>query len=84
MELDRTTFRSPEVVKRLAAVVTLRVDATRDVPAEAQTLLDRYGIYGVPTVLFFDAAGRERADLRVSGFVPPKELLARLARLNRE
>lgn len=81
VELDRTTFRAPEVVQRLAALVTLRVDATRDVPRDAQALLDRYGIYGVPTVLFFDAAGQERPDLRVNGFVPPKAFLDRLNKL---
>lgn len=81
VELDRTTFRAPEVVTRLAGVATLRIDATRDVPRNAQGLLDRYGISGVPTVLFFDAAGHERADLRVNGFVHPAELLDRLDQL---
>lgn len=82
VELDHVTFRNPQVVQRLSGFVTLRIDATRAVPAEAQPLLDRYGIIGVPMVLLFDADGRERPELRASGFVSPAEMLARLDHLS--
>lgn len=81
VELDHVTFRHPQVVERLAGFTTLRVDATQDVPPEAQDLLERYDVYGVPTVLVFDAGGRERSDLRITGFVTPQEFLERLATL---
>ena len=75
VELDHVTFRNPLVAQRLGEFVALRIDATREVSPAAQGLLDRYGIYGVPTVLLFDAAGKERQDLRITGFVNPEELL---------
>ena len=81
VELDHVTFSNPQVAQRLADFATLRVDATRDVPAAAQPLLERYGIIGVPTVLLFDAEGREHPELRVNGFVSPDEMLKRLDRL---
>ena len=81
VELDHVTFRHPQVVERLSGFVTLRVDVTRSIPPEAEGLIDRYKIYGVPTVLVFDTQGQERSELRVQGFVPPKELLARLAKM---
>lgn len=84
VELDHVTFRHPDVVKRVEGLAALRVDATREIPPEAESLLERYDVYGVPTVLLFDADGRERPELRVQGFVPPKELLARLDRLHQE
>jgi len=83
VELDHVTFRHPDVVEGLSDFVTLRVDATREVSPTAQELLERYEVYGVPTILVFDADGREREDLRVTGFIRPKELLARLARVRR-
>ena len=83
VELDHVTFSHPQVIQRLASgFVTLRIDATRDVPEDAQPLLDRYGIVGVPTVLLFDADGREHPELRVSGFVSPDEMLKRLEQLS--
>ncbi len=81
LELDRVTFHHPSVAQRLSDLVTLRVDATRDVPPDAQALFDRYEIIGVPTVLMFNAQGRERPDLRTTGFVPPKAFLAKLEQL---
>ncbi len=81
IELDHTTFHHPKVIERLGEIVTFRIDATQDVPADAQALLDRYGIVGVPTVLMFDQHGVERSDLRVQGFTPPDEFLQRIDRL---
>ncbi len=82
LELDHTTFHNHEVAQRLDGIVSLRIDATRAVDAQAQRLLDRYGISGVPTVLLFDRQGRERTELRINGFVTPKELLERLEKLD--
>ncbi|MBI3322914.1 MAG: thioredoxin family protein [Candidatus Omnitrophica bacterium] len=92
VEMDHVTFRHPEVVQALESFATLRVDATQrippraeelleryQVPPHAEELLERYQVFGVPTLLVFDAQGRERPDLRINGFVTPKELLTRLA-----
>ena len=81
VEMDHVTFRHPDVVRALVSVSTLRVDATSEVSADAAALFDRYRVYGVPTILFFDRTGRERADLRLAGFLPPEEFLAQLDQL---
>ena len=81
VEMDHTTLRHPDVVSALAAVVTLRVDATRDIAPEAERLLERYAVYGVPTVLLFDRSGAEHRELRLTGFVSPDEFLARLRKI---
>ena len=36
--------------------------------SEVSDLVERYNILGLPTVIFYDAKGKERSDLRVSGF----------------
>lgn len=79
VEMDHVTFRHPDVVKALSNVVTLRVDATREITPDAEQLLGKYRVYGAPTVLFFDRTGRERTELRLTGFVKPDEFLERLA-----
>ncbi len=81
VELDHVTFRHPDVVAALTRVVTLRVDATREVSPEAERLFARYQVFGVPTVLLFDRRGAERKELRIAGFVPPEALLGRLPHL---
>jgi thiol:disulfide interchange protein DsbD len=81
VELDHMTFRDPEVVSALSSVRTLRLDATSEVPAGGEALLERYDIYGVPTILLIDRHGQERRALRVLGFVPPEEFLERLRQI---
>lgn len=81
VELDRVTFRHPEVVAALQSWSALHIDVTHSATADAEALFQKHDIYGVPTVLLIDAAGVERADLRVTGFVSPAELLQRLKQL---
>lgn len=81
IELDHVTFRHPDVVKQLEDIVALRIDATKAIPPDAEPLLERYEVYGVPTVLLFDAKGREHPELRVEGFIPPEEFLSRMRKL---
>jgi len=78
VEMEHVTFRDPDVAQALQLVATLRVDATRGVSKEAERFLDRYRIYGAPTMLFFDRSGHERAGLRLLGFAAPDEFLERL------
>ena len=81
VEMDHTTFRHPDVVHALASVATLRIDATHEVTPEAEQLLSTYNVYGAPTVLFFDRQGKERRELRLTGFATVEELLSRLRRI---
>lgn len=81
VEMDHVTFRNPRVVQALAAVRTLRVDATNEVSPDAQALLDRFRIYGVPATLFFDRTGHERKELRLVGFANVDEFLERLEQI---
>lgn len=81
VEMDHVTFRHPDVVRALESVTTLRVDATREILPEAQRLLERYHVYGAPTILFFDRSGQERSDLRLAGFAKPDEFLKLLEQI---
>ena len=81
VEMDYMTFRKANVVAALAQVATLRVDMTDAPSDEVQAFLKREQVYGVPTILFFDRAGKELSDLRLQGPEPPAEFLKRLRRL---
>jgi len=84
-ELDEITFRNPQVVKESAGnFVMLKVDLTNKPEPPLMELLKKHQIRGVPTVLFFDADGRERPDLRQLGFVPPAKFLEKMAALRKQ
>ncbi len=76
-ELEHSTFADPRVQARASKAVLLRADVTAN-SAQQQALLQRFGLFGPPGVLFFDAAGPEHADARVIGFEDADEFLKSL------
>ena len=79
-ELEEVTFHHTEVVgKARSSFVMVKVDVTKGGNPYHEELLKRYEVKGVPTVVFLDAKGRERADLRLVDFLPPEQFLQRMA-----
>jgi thiol:disulfide interchange protein DsbD len=65
--MERFTFTDPAVQRKLRGAMLLRADVTAN-NAEDRALLKRFGLFGPPGTIFFDAAGREVADARIVGF----------------
>ncbi len=80
-ELEHVTFRHADVITVLKTMTTLRLDASQDLPPEAEAFTNRYHIVGMPTILLFDRSGTERTELRLLGFEGPEEFLARLKKI---
>jgi len=80
LELDHKTFVDPRVREALSRRALFKADLTRAASPESIALTENYQILGVPTVIFLDASGVERKDLRLVGFEGPEEFLARLAK----
>jgi thioredoxin:protein disulfide reductase len=78
--LDNKVFTDPEIADLSRRFVTLRLDLTRRQPHQ-DAILQRYGIKGVPTLLFFDTQGKEVTSLRVEEFMDKKEILQRMKKL---
>nr|WP_047198249.1 protein-disulfide reductase DsbD [Caldimonas brevitalea] len=66
-EMERYTFADPRVRDKLASALLLKADVTRN-SAEDRALLKRFGLFGPPGTLFFDAQGQEVRAARVIGF----------------
>ena len=71
-EMERFTFQDAAVRERLGHATLLKADVTAN-SAEDKALLQRFGLFGPPGTLFFDAKGQELAKLRVVGFVAARE-----------
>jgi thiol:disulfide interchange protein DsbD len=79
LEMERFTFTDPAVRARLAGAVLLQADVTLN-NADDRALLARFGLFGPPGLIFYDAQGREQAEARVVGYQDPAKFLASLAR----
>ena len=78
--MDSKVFTDSEVIALGRQFLAVRLDLTRRQPSQDE-ILRRYGIKGVPTLLFFDTQGKEVRALRVEEFVDKKELLQRMKTL---
>lgn len=67
-EFEKYTFSDPLVQKQLANVVLLQADVTVN-NSQDGALLKHLQVLGLPTILFFDAEGREQPQARVTGFM---------------
>jgi thiol:disulfide interchange protein DsbD len=77
-EMEHRTFTDPAVRSELARAVLLQADVTANDDAD-QALLQRFGILGPPTIVFYGADGIERKDYRVVGFKPADEFRSHVA-----
>ena len=74
--IEREVFGDPRVREALAGVVLLRADVTASDAAQ-RGLMREHQVMGPPTVMLFDAQGRERRAQRLVGEFPASELLVR-------
>lgn len=66
-EMEAETFSDAQVQSALKDTILLQADVTANT-ADDSALLKRFGLYGPPGILFFDANGQEQQSLKVVGF----------------
>jgi thiol:disulfide interchange protein DsbD len=80
-EMEKLTFVDPGVQAQLANTLLLQVDVTAN-DADDKAMLKRFGLFGPPGIILFDAKGGEIADSRVIGYQNARKFRASLERLN--
>jgi thiol:disulfide interchange protein DsbD len=78
-EMERFTFSDAAVQAQLKNTLLLQADVTAN-SEDDKALLKRFGLYGPPGILFFDAEGRELSDFRVVGYQDAKQFMQSLQR----
>ena len=79
-EFERDTLGDAAVRQALDAFTPIRVDVTASDP-EARQLLQRFGLYGPPGMVFYAPGGRLLHDATLAGYVGPKAFLKQLQRV---
>jgi thiol:disulfide interchange protein DsbD len=81
-EMEKLTFADPKVTAKMQDFMLLQADVTAN-NEDDKALLKRFGLFGPPGIIFFDAKGAERPDLRIVGYQPPEQFLPTLERGSR-
>lgn len=81
VEMAHDTFSSPKVAQALKPVVLLQADITSN-DDNAQAMLKRFGLFGPPSVLFFNDQGQELRALRVMGSMDAEQFVEHIKPLH--
>ncbi len=79
-ELEAVTFADPAVKTKMAEFALIRADITDNSDVE-KALTKKFGLFGPPAILFFDAAGKQIPGKDIVGFIEPQPFLERLNQL---
>jgi len=76
-EMEAYTFTDGDVQAALSNTVWLQADVTANDEAD-QALLDRFGVFGPPTIIFFGADGLQRHGYEVVGYMKASDFAEHL------
>lgn len=79
-ELDKYTYTDPKVVELSQNINNIKIDLTKENP----DITAKFGIKGLPVVVFMKPNGEEMKELRVTGFMQPEEFAKRIEKLLNE
>lgn len=71
IEMEEYTFTDAGVQDALSNTVLLQADVTAN-DAEDKELLQRFGVFGPPTIIFFGTDGQQRHGFEVVGYMKAK------------
>ena len=72
VEMEKYTFTDAGVQEALSNTVLLQADVTAN-DDEDQALLQRFGVFGPPTIIFFGADGVQRHGFEVVGYMKAED-----------
>ena len=78
LQLERDTFAHTEVRKAAEAFVAIRIDNTDPEAPGPKELRKKYGVIGLPTIVFLDRYGKVLPNLSVSEYIGPSDMLLRM------
>ncbi len=75
LEMEAYTFSDADVQAALSNTVWLQADVTDNDPVD-QELLNRFGVFGPPTIIFFGEDGQQRHGYEVVGYMKAEAFAA--------
>ena len=76
--MEDQVFPMPEISQKMAQFNLLKADVTAN-SQDNQNLMESFGLFGPPSILFFDASGEELEELRIVGEVTSQDFDRRLS-----
>jgi len=79
-ELEEVTFSNADVKAKLDEFVLIQADVTANAESE-KALSERFGVFGPPTIIFFDKDSKVISSKTLIGFIEPEPFLEHLNKI---
>jgi len=76
-ELEEVTFSNAEVKSKMDSFILIQADVTANTEIE-KALSDKFGVFGPPTLIFFDENSKVMGAKTIIGFIEPEPFLKHL------
>jgi thiol:disulfide interchange protein DsbD len=74
-EFEKFTYTDSAVIKESRRFVNIKIDCTNANDPKVKQLWDKYGVVGLPTIVFINKDGTIARDKTITGFVNAREFL---------
>ena len=75
MEFEKLTYTDLEVIKESKRFVNIKIDSTKTDDQKVKQLWNKYGVVGLPTIVFVNKDGTVLKDKTITGFVDAREFV---------
>jgi len=75
MEFEKITYTDPTVINELKKFVNIKINCTNTNDPKIKQLWEKYGIVGLPTIVFINKDGTISRDKTITGFVNAQKFL---------
>ena len=82
-EMEKYTFSDPLVAELMSQFTLVQADVTKNT-LDDKALLERFGLFGPPAILFFQPDGNESSEYRVMGFMKANNFASVLEQVYRQ
>lgn len=72
--METKVFNQKEIIQSLSSITSLKVDISQKTN-EMEAIRKLYGIYGFPTILFYDTKGNAMKEMTAVGFISKSSFL---------
>lgn len=80
--MEITTFQDPNTIQALKNTLTLQLDMSANTQ-QHKDILKHFGLFGPPTMLFFNSNGEEYSQSRLIGMITSAQLVQHIATLEK-
>lgn len=77
-KLEKETFTHPDVIREAEGLVCIKIDCTDTKDSRVKALQKKYGVHGLPTIVFLTSSGKIMPGRSIMEFIGPEQMVSNM------